>query len=124
MAKNMKKRRRALEKENRREEAALYDFIPTTFVLPRSSLPFLSLLSFSPPFLSLFFSACYLTYSHSYTHSFFHREYSMFVEEFKKTQGVWIMKPIGFPRYVYVLSDILTILYAYLSVFFCVNISF
>lgn len=30
MAKNMKKRRRALEKENRREEAQLYDFIPTT----------------------------------------------------------------------------------------------
>ena len=57
MAKNMKKRRRALEKENRKEEALLYDFIPTTFVLPR--------------------------------------EYAMFVEEFKKSQGVWIMKPIG-----------------------------
>jgi len=35
MAKNMKKRRRALEKEGRVEEAAAYDFIPTTFVLPR-----------------------------------------------------------------------------------------
>eukprot|EP01038_Epipyxis_sp_PR26KG_P007644 gene7644-10404_t len=57
MAKNMKKRRRALEKEGRLEEAAAYDFIPTTFVLPR--------------------------------------EYSMFVEEFKKVGGVWIMKPIG-----------------------------
>lgn len=57
MAKNMKKRRRALEKEGRMEEAAAYDFIPTTFVLPR--------------------------------------EYSMFVEEFKKVGGVWIMKPIG-----------------------------
>lgn len=57
MAKNMKRRRRALEKECRFEEAATYDFIPTTFVLPR--------------------------------------EYSMFVEEFKKTGGVWIMKPIG-----------------------------
>ena len=33
MAKNMKKRRRALEKENRREEAQLYDFIPTTVVI-------------------------------------------------------------------------------------------
>eukprot|EP01033_Poteriospumella_lacustris_P014728 gene14729-10536_t len=57
MAKNMKKRRRALEKEGRVEEAAAYDFIPTTFVLPR--------------------------------------EYSLFVEEFKKVGGVWIMKPIG-----------------------------
>lgn len=57
MAKNLKKRRRALEKEGRMEEASAYDFIPTTFVLPR--------------------------------------EYSMFVEEFKKVGGVWIMKPIG-----------------------------
>jgi tubulin polyglutamylase TTLL9 len=57
MAKNIKKRRRLLEKENRREEAEAYDFIPTTFLLPR--------------------------------------EYSMFVEEFKKTGGIWIMKPIG-----------------------------
>lgn len=57
MAKNMKKKRRALEKEGRLEEAAAYDFIPNTFVLPR--------------------------------------EYSLFVEEFKKVGGVWIMKPIG-----------------------------
>ena len=57
MAKNMKKRRRALEKEGRHQEAELYNFIPTTFVLPR--------------------------------------EYAMFVEEFKKNAGVWIMKPIG-----------------------------
>jgi len=57
MAKNLKRRRRALEKEGRMDEAAAYDFIPTTFVLPR--------------------------------------EYSMFVEEFKKIGGVWIMKPIG-----------------------------
>ncbi|RYH27456.1 hypothetical protein EON65_13365 [archaeon] len=57
MAKNIKKRRRQLEKEGRFEEANAYDFIPTTFVLPR--------------------------------------EYSMFVEEFKKVGGVWIMKPIG-----------------------------
>lgn len=35
MAKNMKKRRRQLEKEGRYEEAAAYDFIPTTFMLPR-----------------------------------------------------------------------------------------
>jgi tubulin polyglutamylase TTLL9 len=41
----------------RLEEAQQYDFIPTTFVLPR--------------------------------------EYSMFVEEFKRSGGVWIMKPIG-----------------------------
>lgn len=57
MAKNMKRRRRALEKEGRLEEGAAYNFIPTTFVLPK--------------------------------------EYSMFVEEFKKVGGVWIMKPIG-----------------------------
>lgn len=57
MAKNMKKRRRALEKEGRYEEAQAYEFIPTTFVLPR--------------------------------------EYSMFVEEFKRVGGIWIMKPIG-----------------------------
>jgi tubulin polyglutamylase TTLL9 len=57
MAKNMKKQRRSLEKEGRYEEAQAYDFIPTTFVLPR--------------------------------------EYSMFVEEFKKVGGIWIMKPIG-----------------------------
>ena len=46
MAKNMKRRRRDLEKAGKLDEAAAYDFIPTTFVLPR--------------------------------------EYSMFVEEFKK----------------------------------------
>jgi tubulin polyglutamylase TTLL9 len=57
MAKNMKKRRRALEKEGRHQEAELYNFIPTTFVLPR--------------------------------------EYALFVEEFKRNAGVWIMKPIG-----------------------------
>jgi tubulin polyglutamylase TTLL9 len=57
MAKNLKKKRRQLEKESKYEEAQAYDFIPTTFVLPR--------------------------------------EYSMFVEEFKKVGGVWIMKPIG-----------------------------
>jgi tubulin polyglutamylase TTLL9 len=57
MAKNVKRRRRTLEKEGKLEEALTYDFIPTTFVLPK--------------------------------------EYSMFVEEFKKVGGVWIMKPIG-----------------------------
>ena len=57
MAKNVKRRRRTLEKEGKFEDALTYDFIPTTFVLPR--------------------------------------EYSMFVEEFKKVGGVWIMKPIG-----------------------------
>jgi len=57
MAKNLKRKRRALEKEGRQEEAMQYDFIPTTFVLPR--------------------------------------EYAMFVEEFKKVGGIWIMKPIG-----------------------------
>lgn len=57
MAKNIKRQRRLLEKEGRAEEAAQYDFIPTTFVLPR--------------------------------------EYPMFVEEFKRSGGIWIMKPIG-----------------------------
>lgn len=57
MAKNIKKKRRQLEKEGKVEEAASYQFIPTTFVLPK--------------------------------------DYSMFVEEFKRSGGVWIMKPIG-----------------------------
>ena len=57
MAKNVKRRKRALEKEGRFEEALSYDFTPTTFALPR--------------------------------------EYSIFVEEFKKSAGIWIMKPIG-----------------------------
>eukprot|EP01041_Mallomonas_annulata_P008581 gene8581-17702_t len=57
MAKNMKRMRRQLEKDGRVEEAAQYNFIPNTFVLPR--------------------------------------EYAMFVEEFKKVGGIWIMKPIG-----------------------------
>lgn len=57
MAKNIKKRKRMLEKESKHEEAQAYDFIPSTFLLPR--------------------------------------EYAMFVEDFKKTGGVWIMKPIG-----------------------------
>ena len=35
MAKNIKRRRRALEKEGRLEEAQTYDFIPTSFVIPR-----------------------------------------------------------------------------------------
>eukprot|EP01035_Chromulina_nebulosa_P017840 gene17840-23452_t len=57
MAKNMKKKRRQLEKEGKSEEAIGYDFIPTTFLLPK--------------------------------------EYSIFVEEFKRVGGIWIMKPIG-----------------------------
>ena len=35
MAKNLKKKRRTLEKEGKVDEAQAYDFIPTTFVLPR-----------------------------------------------------------------------------------------
>jgi tubulin polyglutamylase TTLL9 len=57
MAKNLKRRRRQLEKEGKTEEAEAYEFIPPTYCLPK--------------------------------------EYSMFVEEFKKIGGVWIMKPIG-----------------------------
>jgi tubulin polyglutamylase TTLL9 len=57
MAKNIKRQRRTLEKEGRHDEAAQYDIIPTTFLLPR--------------------------------------EYALFVEEFKKAGGIWIMKPIG-----------------------------
>jgi tubulin polyglutamylase TTLL9 len=57
MAKNVKRRRRTLEREGKSVEASSYDFIPTTFVLPK--------------------------------------EYSMFVEEFKRVGGIWIMKPIG-----------------------------
>ena len=34
MAKNIKKKRRSLEKEGRVEEATAYEFIPQTFLLP------------------------------------------------------------------------------------------
>lgn len=57
MAKNLKRKRRQLEKDGKIEEASAYDFFPPTFCLPK--------------------------------------EYSMFVEEFKRLGGVWIMKPIG-----------------------------
>ena len=57
LVKNLKRKKRALERESNHEEAGQYDFSPVTFVLPR--------------------------------------EYAMFVEEFKKSGGVWIMKPIG-----------------------------
>ncbi|GMI45796.1 hypothetical protein TrCOL_g10943 [Triparma columacea] len=57
LIKNLKKRRRQLEKEGSYEEATQYDFFPVTFNLPR--------------------------------------EYALFVEEFKRQGGLWIMKPIG-----------------------------
>ena len=57
LVKNLKKRRRQLEKEGSHEEATNYDFFPVTFNLPR--------------------------------------EYALFVEEFKRQGGLWIMKPIG-----------------------------
>ena len=57
LVKNLKRRRRQLEREGQYDEARQYDFFPVTFVLPR--------------------------------------EYAMFVEEFKRSGGVWIMKPIG-----------------------------
>ena len=58
LIKNVKRRKRQCEREKRYDEAAKYDFCPTTYVLPG--------------------------------------DYALFVEEFKKHQGVpWIMKPIG-----------------------------
>lgn len=57
LVKNLKRKKRSLERESKHEEAESYDFSPVTFVLPR--------------------------------------EYAMFVEEFKRSGGVWIMKPIG-----------------------------
>lgn len=57
LVKNLKRKRRQLDKEGQSGEAEAYDFFPITFVLPR--------------------------------------EYAMFVEEFKRSGGVWIMKPIG-----------------------------
>ncbi|GMH79404.1 hypothetical protein TrST_g8540 [Triparma strigata] len=57
LIKNLKKRKRQLEKEGSYEEATQYDFFPVTFNLPR--------------------------------------EYALFVEEFKRQGGLWIMKPIG-----------------------------
>ena len=55
--KNLKRTKKALEKEGQHEEASRYDFFPQTYVLPA--------------------------------------DYNLFVEEFKRTGGVWIMKPIG-----------------------------
>lgn len=57
LIKNLKRKRRTLEKKGHYEEANEYEFFPVTYVLPR--------------------------------------EYAMFVEEFKRRGGVWIMKPIG-----------------------------
>lgn len=57
LVKNLKRMKKALEKEGQVEEASRYDFFPQTYVLPA--------------------------------------EYNLFVEEFKRRGGVWIMKPIG-----------------------------
>ena len=58
MVKNLKRYKKQLEKEGKFDEAACYNFFPTTYNLPG--------------------------------------DYSLFVEEFKKTMGsVWIMKPIA-----------------------------
>jgi len=57
LVKNLKRKKRELEKRSKYDEAGEFDFFPVTYVLPR--------------------------------------EYAMFVEEFKKRGGVFIMKPIG-----------------------------
>jgi tubulin polyglutamylase TTLL9 len=57
MIKNLKRKKKELEKDGNMQEAAAYNFFPTTYNLPG--------------------------------------DYSLFVEEFKKQGGVWIMKPIG-----------------------------
>lgn len=58
MVKNLKRHKKALEREGKTGEANAYDFFPTTYNLPG--------------------------------------DYSLFVEEFKKSNNaVWIMKPIG-----------------------------
>lgn len=58
LIKNLKRTRKALEREDKVEEALKYDFFPATFNLPS--------------------------------------EYSLFLEEFKKSPGAfWIMKPIA-----------------------------
>jgi tubulin polyglutamylase TTLL9 len=57
LVKNVKRMIRTVEKESGKEEAAKYDFIATSFVLPQ--------------------------------------DYALFHEEFKKTGGLWIMKPVG-----------------------------
>ena len=54
LLKNLKRRKRQLEREGHHTEATAYEFFPVSFVLPR--------------------------------------EYAMFVEEFKRSGGVWIMK--------------------------------
>ncbi|CAM6122925.1 unnamed protein product [Calypogeia fissa] len=60
LIKNLKRMKKVLEKEEKAEEAAKYNFFPQTYALPA--------------------------------------EYGLFVEEFKRTPGVWIMKPVGKAR--------------------------
>lgn len=55
--KNVRRMRRTLQKEGKTQEAAEYDFMPDTYVLPG--------------------------------------EYTIFVDAFKKSQCIWIMKPIS-----------------------------
>ena len=57
MVKNLKRHKRQLERDGKFDEAATYNFYPTTYNLPG--------------------------------------DYAIFVEEFKKVGGVWIMKPVG-----------------------------
>ena len=57
MIKNLKRYKKALEKEGKLEEAASYNFSPLTYNLPG--------------------------------------EYSLFCEEFKRNNSVWIMKPVS-----------------------------
>jgi tubulin polyglutamylase TTLL9 len=57
MIKNFKRYKKQLEKEGKLDEAAAYNFFPTTYNLPS--------------------------------------EYSLFCEEFKKNNCVWIMKPVS-----------------------------
>ena len=56
MAKNLKKMKRQLEREDKKDESKRYNFIPTTFVVPA--------------------------------------EYGLFAEEFKRSPGIYIMKPV------------------------------
>ncbi|OAE32762.1 hypothetical protein AXG93_3556s1120 [Marchantia polymorpha subsp. ruderalis] len=60
LIKNLKRMKKTLEKEDKLEEAANYNFFPQTYALPA--------------------------------------EYGLFVEEFKRIPGVWIMKPVGKAR--------------------------
>lgn len=86
MVKNLKRFKRQFERDQNKQEAAKWDFFPTTFVLPVRDFRFLNSIYISRKLLFL----------RLFVFFFWKSEYHMFVEEFKRKPGtIWIMKPAG-----------------------------